>query len=212
VLLMWQRACYRAFFDGRIRQSRRFAEAILIGEMSIEAAAEGMSASFLNKTLGEAVDESWLEDRLRQADTGQARRYFNACLLPERGESSAFEPVLFGNKTNEFQIDHMIPKRSVPLGSPQPRILDQLVNLAPVTKTTNHGAGDRRCSLKVGEGGSYGSEVATASAHPYVVWLWEHQRNNASQLDLKENLEPAIEGSIGRERIDWLKQRLLKRL
>lgn len=214
-LLDFLRGNYRVLFDGQIGRTREFAERLLlVANYSISQAADEMSSQYLQIALNQPVDIGWLKATLRQTNQKRAARAFNACLLPAfNAPQLSFEPQLYGRRTQDYQIDHLIPDTAFTANHPGELEGQFLANFAPVRRSANNRQTNLQCSTKLDAGGSYESEVNNdPTAHPYVAWLVHNQRHYHSDLDRQELLQTLSTPAIADERITWLGDRLIQRL
>lgn len=212
-LLEFLRGYYRVLFAGDVARTRDYAKDLLLRDETLEETANQLSRSFIGKSLAETVDQDWLVAKLKEADQKRARRIFNACLLPEKGTGSAFNPHRYGRRAEDYQIDHMIPDSVLEphqAGGPEGQ---RLMNFAPIRKTTNAKQLNIRCSAKLAEGGIYQMECVTdRQTHPFLKWLVESQGLETSRLDNQELLQTAATHSVAAARIKWIANYLADRL
>lgn len=215
-LLAFLRAYYRVVLAGKVGKTGEYARRLLLSNVTLRDIADALSRGFLNgKPLADQVDRDWLVAALKSSDQKRSRLVFNACLLPEHGAVTTFSPHRYGKSTNDYQIDHLIPASVIKTNLHQPGGAEGqlLMNFAPISRTTNVRQLNICCAVKLSPGGVYANEVATRSdSHPYVQWLVANQGNYASHLDNQELLQTAAQPPIAQERIDWIAERLLKRL
>lgn len=215
-LLEFLRANYRVLFDSQIGRTRSFAEKLLVDPAyTLSQAADDISMQFLGVPLGNPVNRDWLVAALKQSDKKRAPRIFNACLLPTHGApAGGFTPQLYGKKTSNYQIDHLIPESALQSNRPGEPEGHLLGNFAPIRRSTNNKQTNVRCSVKLAAGGSFESEINNDPVHhhPFIDWLVQHQRAQQSFLDRQDLLQPNSTPPIGEERISWIADRLLNRL
>jgi len=212
-LLDLLRGYYRVVFEGSVARTREYAKSLILLDETLQNFANRLSKSFVNKLASESVDRDWLVAMLKAADNKRARQIFNACLLPEHGTSSAFNPHRYGASAKNYQIDHMIPASVLELHQPGGIEGNLLMNFAPIRKTTNVSQRNIMCSHKLSEGGVYQMEcINYADAHPYLRWLVETQGNEGNRLDLQELLQTAALNNLAAPRIEWIANRLANRL
>jgi hypothetical protein len=205
-LLLLLRASYRALIDGSLGKSGHIGVGIFTGDYpTLPDAARALCPS-ASGTLALAPGNQWLRAQLDRCDIKRSRRVFNACLLPVRNTSTLFQPITYGKKAIQHQIDHLIPKANVPALSPGSDRVDSLRNLAPLPQPLNKTASNMICSVKLAAGGPYTQPGAVA--HPYAAWLSSVQGGLASALD-----DPArLSSDIGTARLDVLATWLCDRL
>jgi hypothetical protein len=212
-LLLYLRANYRVLFDGRIGRTRNYSKKLLIDNLTLSQISEELSQDFLGCNLLTPVDSLWLQARLKDTEKMRAPRVFNACILPIHGAIPHFLPHNYGTKTNQYQIDHMIPESALTENAPGESEGRLITNFAPLRRTSNNKQTNLMCSLKICQGGSYDIECANDSnVHPYIHWLIMNQAIYYSKLDLQELLEPNSAPPIADERIAWLTERLINRI
>lgn len=215
-LCLFLRANYRALFAGKIGRTRD-AIATLLVDQNLAAVANTLSESFLGRALSSVVDEKWLEEALRESDRNRARRFFNACLLPERSKfpNVFFSPLTFGMKTVHHQIDHLIPETEIKRHSSGGREAQLITNFAPLPQPVNRGLGNATCAQKLAKNGHYDTHAQTGNSHPFCQWLITHQGGYGSRLNSQAELlrsSNPSRPSVGDQRIAWLVARLLDRL
>ena len=76
----------------------------------------------------------------------------------------------------------------------------------------NRHASDIKCSQKLALKGAYQNYLGEDNPHPYCKWLVESQSEYASQLDRQELLVTQSDPNIGDERLEWIRDYLIKRL
>lgn len=212
-LLDLLRCYYRVVFEGSVARTREYAKNLILLDETLQNFANRLSKNFVNKLASESVDRDWLVAMLKAADNKRARQIFNACLLPEHGTSSAFNPHRYGASAKNYQIDHMIPASVLELHQPGGIEGNLLMNFAPIRKTTNVRQQNIQCSFKLAEGGVYQMEcINYPDAHPYLRWLVETQGNEGNRLDLQELLQTAALNNLAAPRIEWIANRLANRL
>jgi len=212
-LLDLLRGYYRVVFEGSVARTREYAKSLILLDETLQNFANRLSKNFVNKLASEPVDRDWLVAMLKAADNKRARQIFNACLLPEHGTSSAFNPHRYGASAKNYQIDHMIPASVLELHQPGGTEGNLLMNFAPIRKTTNVRQLNISCNHKLAEGGVYQMECITyADAHPYLRWLVETQGNEGNRLDIQELLQTAALNNLAAPRIEWIANRLANRL
>ena len=214
-LLEFLRANYRVLFDSQIGRTRSFAERLLVDPAySLSQAADDISKQFIGVPLANPVNRDWLVAALKQSDKKRAPRIFNACWLPVHGApASGFTPQLYGKKTSNYQIDHLIPESALQSNLPGEPEGHLLGNFAPIRRSANNRQTNVQCSVKLAAGGSFESEINNdPTHHPFIDWLVQHQRAQQSFLDRQDLLQPNSTPPIGEERIAWIADRLLKRI
>jgi hypothetical protein len=202
-------------FDGQIGRTRDFAERLLlVANYGISQAADEISSQYIQVPLQQPVDRNWLLTTLKQTNQKRAARVFNACLLPTfNANALTFEPQTYGRRTQDYQIDHLIPDTAFTANHPGELEGQLLPNFAPVRRSANNRQTNLQCSTKLDSGGSYESEVNNdPNVHPYVTWLVQSQGHYHSDLDRQELLQSLSNPAIADERIRWLADRLLQRL
>jgi hypothetical protein len=214
-LLDFLRANYRVLFDSQIGRTRSFAEKLLVDPAyTLSQAADDISVQFIGVPLGNPVNRDWLVAALKQSDKKRAPRIFNACILPTKGApAGGFTPQLYGKKTSNYQIDHLIPESALQSNRPGEPEGHLLGNFAPIRRSANNRQTNVQCSVKLAAGGSFESEINNdPTHHPFIDWLVQHQRAQQSFLDRQDLLQPNSTPPIGEERIAWIADRLLGRL
>jgi hypothetical protein len=97
-----------------------------------------------------------LKANLASADSKKARRIFNACLLPERAKrGDTFFPKMFGRKSKEWQVDHLIPQKLLTKNQSGYQQGIRLQNFAPLPVNYNRTASNTPASEKLKLGGIY---------------------------------------------------------
>lgn len=203
------RGCFRAFLEGKIGKSRPIVETVLKGT-SLEECAEKLSESYSGFGLSTKYDPGRMEVLIQRADPKKSRSIFNATILPEKPGVSIFEPMVFGNKSLEFHIDHLIPQGALDNSSAGYLEANTIRNLCPLPSQYNKDARDTPCSIKLGPSGVYQlfASKAGASSHPYIAWLVDKQDGLGSQLDDQANLL----SDIGSDRIKTIANMLCHRI
>lgn len=212
-LLPLLRSNYRVVLEGRVARTRKYALDMLLTDQPMADIADSLSRNFLGKGLAETVDRDWLVASLKGADKKRARLVFNACLLPEHGNTGPFTPHRYGRNAEDHQIDHLIPASVLRPHQPGGPEGDLLMNFAPIRRTTNVRQLNIQCSHKLAPGGVYAIECANdPDTHPYVHWLVAKQGALTNRLDDQALLQTAATPDLAAQRIDWLANRLLTRL
>jgi len=212
-LLDLLRGYYRVVFEGSVARTREYAKNLILTDETLQSFANKISKTFINKLASEPVDRDWLVAMLKAADKKRARQIFNACLLPEHGTSSIFNPHRYGASAKNYQIDHMIPASVLELHQPGGIEGNLLMNFAPIRKTTNVRQLNISCNHKLAEGGVYQMEcINNSDTHPYLRWLVETQGTEGNKLDMQELLQTAAMDNLARPRIEWIANRLINRL
>lgn len=178
---------------------------------SVEDIAEILNRPEMGDLL--SPDKDWIKTGLRKAKIDRVKRIFNACLLPDRGRKGEFFPLRYGNKNDEWNVDHLIPKITKQKNQEGGTEFDHIVNLSPLQSHLNKNIKDNPCSIKIGPNGIYNHQPPK---HPYVKWLTnEHYEKyktkntqNKNELDLQEMLA----GSVGDERLDKMVELLKSRI
>jgi hypothetical protein len=206
----------RALLAGKIGRTRDDAASLLTGQhTTLEAAADAIATRYTGRPVTAALDSDWLVSALRAADKGRAPRVFNAVRLPDKalGWGAAFVPDVYGSSSQQYHVDHLIPKSVIQSTQPGARECEMLVNFAPLPSTHNRVAKATPCSAKLAPNALYDNYVrATPTAHPYCQWLVTTQGTLASDLDRQELLEWNQAQRIPDERVEWLAERLASRL
>jgi hypothetical protein len=212
-------ACYRAYFDRQIGRTRDFADKCLRGNFAtLGDVANSMSMQVLGLTVDQVVDDAWLMTALGRIDKNRARRVFNAMLLPDKSAGfgvTNFQPIPFGRRAREYQVDHLIPDSMLEEDEPGYSEGQTLRNFAPLTQNQNRVAKATSCSSKLATGGIYDNYLAIqgSAAHPYCRWLTlHHAPRHGAGLDDQSLLEPNRNPDIGTERLEKIKSDLLARL
>lgn len=206
-LHMLLRACYRAYFDGRIGRTRHYVDQCLAGKyLDLSAAADAMSNEFLSISLSTQVDRGWLLAALNRTDKKRAPRAFNAMLLPPQQPSGGpFAPLKFGRRSQYHHVDHLLPESMVHTNQPGEAEAQALRNLAPLPTNQNRVAKATSCSSKLAANGIYDNYLQTTpNPHPYSAWVVAAQGGYGSSLDKQELLEPNQSPDIGTERIEHI--------
>jgi len=159
-------------------------------------------------------ENSWLNQRLREGDSTKSKRVFNACLLPERTNSSnSFKPLVFGTSEGKWAIDHLIPKKKLKENEKGEHEINRLPNFSPLTSDKNREAKNLPCSDKLRSHSIFAG--IHRNVHPYIDWLiTEHllKYDKAKDVEINKNeflhpldaqlcLQPNAKPSIGDERI-----------
>ena len=177
-------------------------------------------------TLNDDPNTNWLEVQLRSMDMKDSRRAFNACLLPSRDTSSDFKPLVFGKKTSEWAIDHLIPKKYIKEKLKGYEESDRLPNFAPCTQNLNNLFKTTPCSEKL-QPGAFRTYQQIQNEHPHIKWLVnEHHAefstktfvrdedgtvSTHNQLNAQELLE-LIPDSVGERRIKYIASLISERI
>ena len=206
----------RALLAGKIGRTRDDAASLLTGQHpNLEAAADAIATRYTGRAVTAPLDDDWLISALRAADKGRAPRIFNAARLPEKslGWGAAFVPDVYGSSSQQYHVDHLIPKSVIQSTQPGAREGDMLVNFAPLPSTLNRVAKATPCSAKLAPNALYDNYVrAMPTAHPYCQWLVATQGPLASDLDRQELLEWNQTQRIPDERVGWLAECLVSRI
>ncbi|MBE3144916.1 MAG: DUF262 domain-containing protein [Planctomycetes bacterium] len=210
------RAMYRQVINGTVGKAREYAEKMLIRDFnSLSEAADQIAITYTKTSLDKKVDEAWLKVNLKRLDLQRSKRVFNALRLPIKGQSGPenFRPDIYGNKSKEYHVDHLIPVSTIELSADGSYEAQSLPNLAPLPSNYNKEAKATPCSIKLSKEGIYRTYSKNhPHPHPYSVWLIENQSSHGSFLDRQELLEPNSDPAIGSERIEWLSRELRERL
>lgn len=216
-------ANYRVVLDGRISRTRHYTERVLSGAItSLEVVAQQMSQQFVRTDINKQVERSWLRTCLARIDKNKSRRIFNAMILPEltgnnrsSGWGNEYSPLVFGRKSTESNIDHLIPD-SMKLENAQGYAeVNSIRNFSPLPSNQNRIAKATSCSTKLSDAGIYYMVIASnPNYHPYLNWLLTHASSmeHRELLDQQAYLEPNQQPSIGDERLDHITDRLLTRI
>lgn len=210
-------AVYRVLLDGRISRTRVYAERVLEDQYtSLANVADQISNQFLRRDISTSVDIDWLKTALNRVDKNRARRIFNAMLLPEKATgwgTRVFEPNRYGQRSQQYQIDHLIPETMKTMNAPGVREINTLRNFAPLLANQNRVAKATSCSSKLGTNGIYDMAISNGLSHPYCIWLvQQHAPGQLVFLDAQRYLEANASPSIGDERIDYIADYLIDRL
>lgn len=187
------RAMTRKVLDGDIGKTERILHAVMRGEIdTMEILCKKLSPESAGD-LNDAPDPGWLRAILLSArySSKKPQLIFNACLLPKRGlllsaESvqPEFDPLNFGSKKSDYQIDHLIPNQSSHTmenerGYEQ---INNLVNLAPLNTVKNGTRGNDSCSSTLASNNIYNE---MRQRHPYCKWLIdEHYKDHIKDPDV----------------------------
>lgn len=216
------RSFYRRVIDGTIGRIGNIASDVIQEKGHLDNASD--IATKINSesnagNLDSDPDEGWLVQRLRKVEPSRAKRVFNACLLPERTDLvTSFNPLIYGIKAGEWNIDHLIPKSQIISEKPGDEEGDQLPNLAPLTSELNTQAKNYPCEQKLGPTGMYSKIV---SKHNYIHWLVNvHYKNykdkklkdSSHSLDSQDCLVVNAEVNVGDDRIKKIFSILKSRL
>ena len=213
-LHLYLRGCYRAYFEGKVGKSRSTIDRLLT-DYSLIQCAESLSEHYSGISLTEKYSQGRLKTLVERADIKKSKRVFNAMLLPESSTSPGgdFSPHVYGNKSVEYHIDHLIPRST--LDDSEPGFLngDTICNFAPLPSAHNKNAKATPCSLKLTEKGEYGTYINSESTpHPYTEWLLDNQPKHGSNLDDQELLQLNSDIDIAGERLAEISMELLKRI
>ena len=166
---------------------------------------------------------SWLKGRLQDMNVSKSKRIFNICIAPNRGQSANFNPLMFKNGTNYYNIDHLIPDSFTDEKRPGAHQTQSIVNFAPLEQDKNNIANNTRCSLKLDVSQQIYTSMMTI--HPYCKWLIDvhfakHTNDNPLQidgisvhpLDDQASLREGVASGIGDERINEISRFLSTKL
>ena len=166
-------------------------------------------------------DKNWLSASLKKANINKVRRIFNACLLPNRKNmGDRFCPLSYGSASNQWTIDHLIPKINRQRNQEGSEQIEQIINLAPLRSSLNKKARELPCLEKMGQNGFYNK---ITDDHPYINWLINVQykkykkarstkNTSAYAFDSLECLSNVSGPHIGKERLTQLTGMLVTRL
>ncbi|MEI6776559.1 MAG: DUF262 domain-containing protein [Chloroflexales bacterium] len=214
-------ANYRVLLDGRIGRTRTYTERLLAGNIqSLEIAAEQMSNQFLRRDLITDVDRGWLVAALNKVDKNRAKIVFNAMLLPIKAQgwgASSFARYDYGSRSQQYNIDHLIPESMRVKNSAGSQEVDTLRNFAPLKSNQNRQAKATNCSSKLGVNGLYEVEICNhvSGVEPHHYWTWlvhTHASPLGSSLDIQTYLESNQEPDIGDQRINFIADSLMTRI
>jgi len=211
------RAFYRRVIDGSISRIGSIASGT-IQKKEFESADQ--IAEKLNRPdMGELSNPNndWIRSGLRKANTERARRIFNACLLPDRDKNGAFCPLRYGNRENEWNIDHLIPKSTKKKNQRGDDEFEQIMNLAPLESKLNKNIKNHPCNKKIGKDGVYRED---SSDHPYIKWLIDEHHNaykdkteqGKNVLELQEMLVINAKHGVGDARITKIAELLEQKI
>jgi hypothetical protein len=210
-------SCYRLVLSGYLGRTTGYLDNLVTGASTLTLAqiADAMSVDFVGKPLSVSLDPQWLELELGQVDKKRAPRVFNAMLLPSKATlGGTFQPMRFGRKAADFQVDHLIPDvmtNSAKMGGQE---VQTLRNFAPLPTNQNRVAKATSCSSKLATGGVYATYLAgvgaTHAIHPYVQWLVTAAgAYSPADLDSQGLLEKNSTPDIGSDRVKQIASRLL---
>lgn len=214
-------AAYRALLAGSIGRSRSFAEEIMNGSRNhtLPELADQLSKAAVGITVLDEVDWNWLTTVLNKADKNKSKRIFNAMLLPPKSNGFGtvpFSPLIFGRRSKEFHVDHLIPKGQLQSNAPGYEEGERLRNFAPLPSNQNRVAKDTSCSAKLAPGNIYDTYISntTVPVHPYCEWLVRTHGPSvsASDLDRQELLERNRTPDLGDRRIQFIADTLKERI
>lgn len=199
------RAYYRRLIDGTIARTGPIGVDILQGRYSsVSDVANKINPDDAGPLSGQPNTE-WLKQRLRVADKERAARIFNACLLPPRNQAgSNFNPISYGRRQGQWNMDHLIPKISILRARPGEHEANRLPNFAPLPSGVNRSIRNNPCSTKLGPLGPYAPIVAS---HPYIQWLVQTHfstHTGGTVLDDQACLVANSTSHVGDQRIDHL--------
>lgn len=208
--LLFLRAAYRRVINGDIGTTAIIVDRLMNKEIKTmqDLAIKFNPASDAGE-LDAPPNDDWLKSRLMaKKGTNSAKPIFNACLLPVRDSGNTdFYPLVYGPKTDQWNIDHLIPKTRRVQGEGNTES-EKIVNFAPLDKAHNLIAQNIACDEKLRPGGVYDM---IKQSHPYCKWLSDKHYTNHQNDKLIQNMHPlnlqrclvhSIEPpSIGDERI-----------
>lgn len=208
-------AVYRALIEGIVGRLGYSAENVLKNHYpTLDAVADDVAKTTGSGVLDNPPPSDWLKANLASADSKKARRIFNACLLPERAKrGDTFSPKIFGRKSKEWQVDHLLPQKLLTKNQPGYQQEIRLQNLALLPASDNRKASNTRCSEKLKPGGIYDKCIQKQTTnHPFIQWLVQNQGSHSAALDDQSLLESNANPNIGNARIEALVDLLLPRL
>lgn len=212
-------ACYRLILEGSIGRTATYLEKIMAGQLktSLSKLADSISIDYLGIDITSSVDAQWLETALNKIDNKKAPRIFNAMLLPQKNNlGQNFTPLIFGKKTLDFHIDHLIPFTLLHPQMPGGIEGDTIRNFAPLPTNQNRAAKARNCSTKLSANDIYDTYLAstTHTIHPYCQWLVRTHVSTyqVKDLDDQSKLERNSQPDIGTARIRHIIKELLSRI
>lgn len=213
-LYFYYRGCFRVYLEGKIGKTRTIIERLL-DEYDLKQCAEKLSESYTSMSLEKAYDEGRLKNLIQRADIKKSKRIFNAMLLPtsDQPPGALFEPKIYGMKSIEYHIDHLIPRSTLENDRPGYLEGDTILNFAPLPASFNKEAKATAASEKLSSNTFYKSYIYNnPSPHPYCKWLVEHQANFGSDLDDQELLQHTQGGDLTAERLKEITNELIIRL
>ncbi len=208
------RACYRRVIDGTVGQMTSVLQDIISEKINtVNEIAEAINPESTAGKINVDPSDLWLKQSLRTIDPTKAKRVFNACLLPNRGSTNKFEPMVFENKPRAWNIDHLIPKSHKIKNKEGEKQINQLVNLAPLHYDLNHLAKTTPCKIKLESTGLYSQ---AKKDHEYLEWLCDQHypsiSGNKDELNNQDCLTLDASNPIGSSRIEKISEILSKKI
>jgi len=211
--LLFLRASYRRVMNGNVGTTAPIVDRLMNKEITtMQQLANEFNPGEQAGDLQNAPNAGWLRSSLdRKKGTSNAKYYFNACLLPNRDDVDTDFPLLvYGSRTGQWNIDHLIPKTRIATGE---GAIDghKIVNFAPLDRAHNIAAQSINSKEKLRVGGEYYAEIM--DYHPYCQWLVEThyvEHENDEDVDGKHplNRQESIvhnhQSGIGDQRIEQL--------
>lgn len=210
------RSFYRVLLDGNISRLRKYAEKIIEQSYldTLFKIADDISEDCISVKINTVVNRDWLLVSLNKVNKEKARRVFNMMLLPIiTSTSSIFEPLVFGRKSVEFNVDHLIPEKLLNNKDGEGQTIR---NFAPCPQNLNNVAKTTPCSSKLSTSGIYDNYVKgrTHQIHPYCEYLLNSYFKFATKSDLDNEILLQLNQSpnIGDERVNQIATILIARL
>ncbi len=164
------RVFYRRVIDNSLTRLDKHAKKFMCNNLSgniLTDLVDSINNDVKLDNIKSSPNKEWLKINIQKSNSDAIRRIFNACLLPDRNADVInFKPIMYGNKSSMWNLDHMIPKKS----KSQDIIdeMNQIVNLSPLPSDINVRAKHFPCSKKLSDDGLY---PLAKNKHPYIMWL-----------------------------------------
>lgn len=137
----------------------------------------GILAEVINNITGAGgfanqVSRPWLIQTLSKVDKAKSQRIFNACLLPNIADVPNFEPLLFGKRTNNWNIDHIIPNTILVPNTAGYEEGDRIQNFCPALRQYNERMNNTPAQAKLTGGNLYDQMVHDIQNLPVPLHLY----------------------------------------
>ncbi len=175
--------------------------------------ADFISQIVIDGDMNKDLDQTAVSLELREMSNKPAQRIFNALLLSEIGNPINFEPITFGNRAQEFHIDHLIPKSQLRKGQRGYKEGDKIGNFAPIPYKDNISAQMTDCSDKIGTRGLYNkAEITIIPFNHFLIHNHAPSLPDITNLNTQRLLSNNIPESTADQRIAYIAENLVSRI